>query len=57
MFREKDRTEVKLGVETVIAVNDGGLAIEYNLGDGYRQWQHGGLKGPILSLEVSSLTA
>jgi len=40
-----------LGYETVTPINDGGLAIEYNLGKGPTSFQHGGVR-PVLSLEA-----
>jgi hypothetical protein len=51
--RERDNTKFVLGVETIIAINDGGLGVRYNTGHGYTQWQPGGVR-PILSLEVCS---
>jgi hypothetical protein len=40
-------------VETITAINDGGLGIRFNTGRGYTQWQPGGIR-PVLSLEVLS---
>jgi hypothetical protein len=54
IIRERDNTKFLLGVETVTAINDGGLGIWYNTGRGYTQWQPGGIR-PVLSLEVSLL--
>jgi hypothetical protein len=44
----------RLGTESVIAINDGGLGIRYNTGQGFTDWQPGGIR-PILSLEVFHL--
>jgi hypothetical protein len=49
----KDSTKFVLGLETVRAVNDSGLGIQYNLGDGFLDWQPNGIR-PVLSLEVLS---
>jgi hypothetical protein len=49
--RERDHTKFFLGVETINAINDGGLGIRYNTGLCYTQWQPGGTR-PVLSLEV-----
>ena len=51
---ERDHTKFILGVETVTAINDGGLGVRYNLGRGYTQWQPGGIR-PVLSLEVPGI--
>lgn len=48
--RERDCTKFHLGVETITAINDGGLGIWYNPGR-YVQWQPSGIR-PVLSLEV-----
>ena len=40
-----------LGLETITAINDGGLGIRYNAGRGLTQWQPGGDR-PVLSLQV-----
>jgi hypothetical protein len=40
-----------LGVEKVVSINDGGLGIRYNLGQGFVDWEYGGVR-PVLSLEV-----
>ena len=42
-----------IGVETITAINDGGLGIRYNAGPGRGivQWQPNGIR-PVLSLEV-----
>lgn len=48
----RDTCKFILGVETVTAINDGGLGIWYNTGNCYTQWQPGGTR-PVLSLEVS----
>jgi hypothetical protein len=40
-----------LGVETIVAINDGGLGINYICDKGRVQWQPGGIR-PVLSLEV-----
>jgi len=52
--RERDQMKFKLGMETVTAINDGGLGIRYNIGNGFVDWQPGGIR-PVLSLEVPSL--
>src|SRR5947207_10672764 len=39
-------------METISAINDGGLGIRYNIGDGPVDWQPGGIR-PVLALEVS----
>ena len=41
-----------LGVETIVAINDGGLGINYISDRRTVQWQPGGIR-PVLSLEVS----
>jgi hypothetical protein len=41
-------------METIIAINDGGLGIQYN-NRHVREWQHHQHKRPVLSLEVSPL--
>jgi hypothetical protein len=51
LFREKDNSTFRLGVETIRAINDGGLGIYYNLGRGPTQFQPYGVR-PVLSLEV-----
>ncbi len=48
---ERDNTKVRLGMETITAINDGGLGIRYNAGRGPVNWQPGGIR-PVLSLEV-----
>lgn len=50
IIRERDYTKFHLGVETITAINDGGLGIWYNPGR-YTQWQPNGIR-PVLSLEV-----
>jgi hypothetical protein len=52
--RERDITKFTLGMETITAINDGGLGIRYNagVGRGTVHWQPGGIR-PVLSLEVS----
>ena len=40
-----------LGCETITAIDDGGLGIRYNTGDGYIDFQPGGIR-PVLCLEV-----
>jgi hypothetical protein len=44
----------RLGMESIMAINDGGLGIRYNTGQGFADWQPGGIR-PILSLEVFHL--
>ena len=50
---KKDTMRFTLGVETILPINDGGLGIRYNIGQGYTQWRPGGVR-PVLSLEVKS---
>ena len=52
MNSKSDRTKFLLSVETITAINDGGLGIRYNIGNGNVQFQPGGIR-PVLSLEVS----
>ena len=40
-----------LGVETITAINDGGLGIRYIQGRRSVKWQYGGVR-PVLSIEV-----
>ena len=42
-----------LGVETITAINDGGLGIRYIQGRRPVKWQPGGIR-PVLSIEVMS---
>lgn len=53
--RERDNTKFLLGVESVNAINDGGLGIRYHAGPGRGlvQWQPAGTVRPVLSLEVT----
>jgi hypothetical protein len=48
---KEDRMKFVLGVETITSINDGGLGIRYNLGQGFVDWQPGGVR-PVLSIEV-----
>jgi hypothetical protein len=41
-------------MEAIIAVNDGGLGIEYKVGGNLTEWQPHRHKRPVLSVEVSS---
>jgi len=50
--RQRDTTKFRLGMETISAINDGGLGLRYNIGDGPVDWQPGGIR-PVLALEVS----
>lgn len=52
MNSKSDRTKFLLSVETITAINDGGLGIRYNIGNGNVQFQSGGIR-PVLSFEVS----
>ena len=54
MDSKSDHTKFCLGVEGITAINDGGLGIRYNIGNGNVQFQPGGIR-PVLSLEVSYL--
>jgi len=47
-----DTMKFGLGRETVIAVNDGGLNIRYNIGNGNTDFRPFGKVRPILSLEA-----
>ena len=38
-------------MQTITAINDGGLGVRYNTGDGPVDWQPGGIR-PVLALEV-----
>jgi hypothetical protein len=38
-------------METVVAINDGGLGLRFNAGAGNFDWQPGGVR-PVLALEV-----
>lgn len=55
IVRERDNMKFLLGIETVNAINDGGLGIRYNAGRGRGnvQWQPRGTVRPVLSLEVN----
>lgn len=50
----KNRTKFVLGYETIIAINDDGLGLEYIHDGNYRLWQLNGKNLPVLSLEVPS---
>lgn len=50
--RQRDTTKFRLGMETITAINDGGLGVRYNIGDGPVDWQPGGIR-PVLALEAS----
>jgi len=41
-----------LGCENVKAINDGGLEIQYDIGQGPTAFQKGGIRRPVLSLEA-----
>jgi hypothetical protein len=45
-----DRTTICLGVETITAINDGGLGLRYAP---FVTWEPDGLPRPVLSLEVT----
>ncbi len=49
---ETDSTKFLLGMESVAAINDGGLGIRYFTGKGPVQFQPGGIRS-VLSLEVT----
>ena len=53
--RYRDTTKFRLGMQTIIAINDGGLGVRYNTGEGPVDWQPGGIR-PVLALEVSIYT-
>jgi hypothetical protein len=48
---KSDRTTFTLGVETVTAINDGGLGIQYHTGRKWVVWRPHGIR-PVLSIEV-----
>lgn len=50
--RTRDSTKFRLGMQTIIAINDGGLGVRYNTGQDPVDWQPGGIR-PVLALEVS----
>ena len=39
-------------MQKITAINDGGLGVRYNTGNGPVAWQPGGIR-PVLALEVS----
>jgi len=41
----------RLGVEDVRAISDGGMALQYNAGTGWTNFQPGGIR-PVLAVEV-----
>lgn len=50
--RGRDQTKVKLGVETIVSINDGGISFGFTADGKYKIWQPHGHR-PILSLEVA----
>ena len=50
-YRHRNTTKFRLGMQTIIAINDGGLGVRYNTGEGPVDWQPGGIR-PVLALEV-----
>lgn len=48
---KSDHATFKLGVETVTAINDGGLGIQYHTGRKWVRWRPHGIR-PVLSIEV-----
>jgi len=51
MRRYRDDMKFQLGVESIRAISDGGLGIQYNAGDGWTNFQPGGTR-PVLAVEV-----
>ena len=52
---DRDKTTFRLGYQSIVAINDGGLGITYNTGQRFKTWQPGNITRPVLSLEVIPL--
>jgi len=50
--RHRDESFIVLGHETIRSINDGGLGIQYNDGEGLTAWQPSKKGQPVLSLEA-----
>lgn len=49
----RNTTKFRLGMQTITAINGGGLGVRYNNGEGVVDWQPGGIRA-VLALEVPS---
>ena len=51
-FRDQDEAKFRLGVETITAINDGGLGVAVNDGRHSEAWNIHSHKRPVMSLEA-----